>query len=341
MADVKWIKITTDMFDNRKIKHLRRLPDGNNIVLIWVMLLTMAGRCNSGGMIFLTENIPYTPKMLADELNFEENTVRLALDALERLGMVVTENGCFSIAGWEEHQNISGLEKIRESKRLSQAKWRQKQKSLPESGPVDKNVVSTVDSTVDTERISVDHAEEDKERDKESDIRIREEKENGFSDSHESASPSHTDSQISCQQIADLYNSICKSFPSVRSLSDARRKAIKARLKSYTLEDFRTVFENAEASSFLKGSNDRNWSANFDWLIKDSNMAKVLEGNYADKARRYGRKEPVPGWCQSNTLGDAELEAIRNVLQDEPDTVGNNPDLAERAEKLKQRIQEM
>lgn len=341
MADVKWIKITTDMFDNRKIKHLRRLPDGNNIVLIWVMLLTMAGRCNSGGMIFLTENIPYTPKMLADELNFEENTVRLALDALERLGMVVTENGCFSIAGWEEHQNISGLEKIRESKRLSQAKWRQKQKSLPESGPVDKNVVSTVDSTVDTERISVDHAEEDKERDKESDIRIREEKENGFSDSAESASPSHTDSQISCQQIADLYNSICKSFPSVRSLSDARRKAIKARLKSYTLEDFRTVFENAEASSFLKGSNDRNWSANFDWLIKDSNMAKVLEGNYADKARRYGRKEPVPGWCQSNTLGDAELEAIRNVLQDEPDTVGNNPDLAERAEKLKQRIQEM
>lgn len=341
MADVKWIKITTDMFDNRKIKHLRRLPDGNNIVLIWVMLLTMAGRCNSGGMIFLTENIPYTPKMLADELDFEENTVRLALDALERLGMVVTENGCFSIAGWEEHQNISGLEKIRESKRLSQAKWRQKQKSLPESGPVDKNVVSTVDSTVDTERISVDHAEEDKERDKESDIRIREEKENGFSDSHESASPSHTDSQISCQQIADLYNSICKSFPSVRSLSDARRKAIKARLKSYTLEDFRTVFENAEASSFLKGSNDRNWSANFDWLIKDSNMAKVLEGNYADKARRYGRKEPVPGWCQSNTLGDAELEAIRNVLQDEPDTVGNNPDLAERAEKLKQRIQEM
>ena len=91
MADVKWIKITTDMFDNRKIKHLRRLPEGNNIVLIWVMLLTMAGRCNAGGMIFLTENIPYTPKMLADELGFEENTVKLALDALEQLEMITTE----------------------------------------------------------------------------------------------------------------------------------------------------------------------------------------------------------------------------------------------------------
>ena len=85
MAEVKWVKLTTDMFDNRKIKHLRRLPEGNNIVLIWVMLLTMAGRCNSGGMIFLTENIPYTPKMLADELDFEEATVTLALKALEQL----------------------------------------------------------------------------------------------------------------------------------------------------------------------------------------------------------------------------------------------------------------
>ena len=83
LADVKWIKLTTDMFDNRKIKHLRRLPDGNNIVLLWIMLLTMAGRCNAGGMIFLTENIPYTPKMLADELGFEENTVILGIQALE------------------------------------------------------------------------------------------------------------------------------------------------------------------------------------------------------------------------------------------------------------------
>ena len=125
MAEVKWVKLTTDMFDNRKIKHLRRLPEGNNIVLIWVMLLTMAGRCNSGGMIFLTENIPYTPKMLADELDFEENTVLLALEALERLDMIVTDNGVFAIAGWEEYQNADKLAEIRakdrERKRLKRA----------------------------------------------------------------------------------------------------------------------------------------------------------------------------------------------------------------------------
>ena len=132
MADVKWIKITTDMFDNRKIRHLRRLPEGNNIVLLWVMLLTMAGRCNASGMIFLTENIPYTPKMLADELDFEENTVLLGLKCLEELNMVYTDKGFFSIAGWEEYQNIDGMAKIKEQTRQRVAKHREKQKQLAE-----------------------------------------------------------------------------------------------------------------------------------------------------------------------------------------------------------------
>lgn len=145
MAEVKWIKITVDMFDNRKIKYLRKLPDGNNIVLIWVMLLTMAGRCNSGGMIFLTENIPYTPKMLADELGFEENTVVLALQALENLNMIIKDEKVFQIVGWEEHQNADGLDRIREQTRKRVAKHREKQKQLPCND--ESNVTSNVTVT--------------------------------------------------------------------------------------------------------------------------------------------------------------------------------------------------
>lgn len=130
MADVQWIRITTDMFDNRKIKHLRKLPEGNNIVLIWVMLLTMAGRCNAGGMIFLTENIPYTTKMLADELDFEENTIRLALQVFEELHMVTTVSEYLQIPGWEEYQNAEGLERIREQTRERVAKHRERKKLL-------------------------------------------------------------------------------------------------------------------------------------------------------------------------------------------------------------------
>ena len=288
MAEVRWIKLTTDMFDNRKIKHLRKLPEGNNIVLIWVMLLTMAGRCNSGGMIFLTENIPYTTKMLADELDFEENTVKLALEALVRFNMIVTDGGYFTIAGWEEHQNIEGMEKIREQNRLRKQKQREKQKLLPAMSQDSHGTVTLCHAT-----------EEDIEEDKEIDI--------------------DKDKRVDCQQIADLYNSTCTSFPKLRSLSDSRRKAIRARLNTYSLEDFQTVFENAEASSFLKGSNDRNWTATFDWLIKDTNMVKVLEGNYADKTggrgSSYGRKEKVPGWLNKPfELGDEEQAAIRKMM---------------------------
>ena len=142
MADVEWIKITTDMFDNRKIKYLRTLPEGNNIVLIWVMLLTMAGRCNSGGMIFLTENIPYTTKILADELGFDENIVKVAIAALEKLNMVTTNSGCLLIPGWEDYQNAEGLEKIREQTKLRVQKYREKQKAI-----TDCNVTSNVTVT--------------------------------------------------------------------------------------------------------------------------------------------------------------------------------------------------
>lgn len=311
MAEIKWVKLTTDMFDNRKIKHLRRLPEGNNIVLIWVMLLTMAGRCNSGGMIFLTENIPYTPKMLADELDFEESTVILALKSLEQLNMIVTDGGFFSIAGWDEYQNIEGMDKIREQNRIRQANFKAKQKLL--QGNVTSNVTLTLGNAT----------EEDKELESELDIRERE----------------NTD----YKSLVDLYHSICKSFPSVRSLSDARKKAIKARLNTYSLEDFKTVFQNAEASSFLKGSNDRNWSANFDWLIADKNFVKVLEGNYADKQKR--RKEVVPGWMERK-LDDDEIAAIHRVMNQDIDEelkqaeAEQEKELAARAERLKKILRE-
>ena len=103
------------------------------------------------------------------------------------------------------------------------------------------------------------------------------------------------------------------------------------------MEDFRKLFENAESSSFLKGTGG-GWKASFDWLIKEDNLLKVLEGNYADKPTRYGRKEPIPGWME-HSLGDAELEAIQRVLQDEPVTVANDPGLADRAERLRLQLQ--
>lgn len=126
MASVQWIRINTDMFDNAKIKYIRTLPSGNDLVVIWVMLLTKAGKCNSNGFIFLTENIPYTSDMLASEFGFEVNTINLALNTFANLNMIQLEDSKILITGWEEHQNIEGLEKIREQTRKRVARHREK-----------------------------------------------------------------------------------------------------------------------------------------------------------------------------------------------------------------------
>ena len=112
---------------------------------------------------------------------------------------------------------------------------------------------------------------------------------------------------INYQLIADMYNNTCVSFPRLTKLSDKRKKAIKARFSTYSVEDFQKLFEMAEASSFLKGQNKRNWSATFDWLICDGNMAKVLDGNYADgSSTRTAEPEPVKLPEYYKLLGNAE-----------------------------------
>ena len=137
MNDVKWIKLTTDMFDNRKIKAIRKLPEGNNIILIWVMLLSLAGRCNASGMIFLTENIPYTNKMLADELDFEESVICIALNTLEKFGMIARDENLFiSVNNWFEYQSVDGMERIREQNRLRNIEYRKRKKGTRNTSAV-------------------------------------------------------------------------------------------------------------------------------------------------------------------------------------------------------------
>lgn len=99
--------------------------------------------------------------------------------------------------------------------------------------------------------------------------------------------------RVNYQQIADMYNATCVSFPRLTVLSEKRKKAIKARLRKYSVDDIQRAFELAEESDFLKGTNGRNWSATFDWIMCDANMAKILDGNYANKDnhRTEGRND--------------------------------------------------
>lgn len=268
MADVKWIKITLDMFDNRKIKCIRNLPEGNNIVLIWVMLLTMAGKCNSGGMIFLTENIPYTTKTLADELGFDESVVRLALNALEKFDMITRNEDLLLIPGWGEYQNVEGMEKIREQNRIRKQKQRERENELLENS---KNKDVSRD-------MSRDVTQQNKNKNKELEIEYN----NRIS--KEILCPSTED------EIIRKWNELGKyGIKTLRGLNPGtqRRERLKARLRQYSLEEVLEAIDKIKESDYLQGKSN-NWQITFDWFVKPNNFPKVLDGNYDNRQHNAG-----------------------------------------------------
>ncbi|WP_028392749.1 phage replisome organizer N-terminal domain-containing protein [Bacillus cihuensis] len=128
MSDVKWIKLSTNMFEDEKIRLIESMPEADTILIIWVKLLAQAGKTNASGFIYLNENIPYSDEMIATIFNRPIATVRLALKTLETFGMIeILDNDFISICNWEKHQNLAGLDKIREQTRKRVARHRESQ----------------------------------------------------------------------------------------------------------------------------------------------------------------------------------------------------------------------
>ncbi|ABS34481.1 phage replisome organizer N-terminal domain-containing protein [Clostridium botulinum] len=133
LAEVKWIKITTNMFDDEKIKLIDAMPERDTVHYIWMRLLVQAGKTNSNGYIFLNDNVPYTEEMLSTIFNRPLNSLRFALKVLRDFGMIqIQEDKLIKIANWSKHQNIEGMEKVRQQTRERVAKHRAKKKELLE-----------------------------------------------------------------------------------------------------------------------------------------------------------------------------------------------------------------
>ncbi|WP_107950903.1 phage replisome organizer N-terminal domain-containing protein [Lysinibacillus parviboronicapiens] len=174
MAEITWIKLRTDMFDNTKIRLIEKLPEGDTILVIWVKLLAAAGKANCNGYIMLSENIPMNVEEMAVIFDRPLNTVRLALEAFKRYGMVeVDENEIIRIHNWEKHQNVDGMEKIRLQTAARVAKHREKKKAeqalpLPKNDDNDTCNV-TVTQSNETEQTKT-RLDKDLDIDKEKDI---------------------------------------------------------------------------------------------------------------------------------------------------------------------------
>lgn len=240
-----WLKLKDDFFGDKRIKKLRRIAGGDTYTVIYLKMML---KCLNTDGILEYEGIEDSfAEELALDLDEDADNVQITINYLMQSGLLVD-------VGENQYlmptvQENTGSEDA-SAKRVRE--YRERQKALQCNTDV-------------TEVKRIGNVEKEIEKDKEKE---REE------DKRES---------IDYQQIADLYNDTCVSFPRLTKLSDTRKKAIKARLKNYSVDDLKKAFEMAESSSFLKGGNSRNWSANFDWIMKDGNLAKILDGNYINK----------------------------------------------------------
>ena len=163
MSEIKWIKITTDVFDDEKICLIDALPDHDAILVIWFKILVLAGKLNKNGVLAISPNLVYTDEMLANRFQRPLNTVRMALGIFERFGMIEVFEGVITLPNWEKHQNIDGMEKVKEQTRKRVARHREKQKELA-IGNVTCNVTVTEGNATEEER------DKDKELDKDKNI---------------------------------------------------------------------------------------------------------------------------------------------------------------------------
>ncbi len=323
MAEVKWIKITTDIFDDEKILLIESLPDSYAIITVWFKLLCLAGKQNNSG-VFMMGRIPYTEGMLATIFRMKETTVKLALETFVQFGMVEIIDGVITIPNWEKHQSLDQLEQARANTRERVARHREKQRLLAQ-GEEQCNATVTQGVTLQVTPCNGDRVrllEQDKEQDKEQDI-------------HTTAGAC-----MSVQDIIGLFNSLCPSFPSVQVLNETRRVKIVTLLNTYSVDQFKQCFENAEVSSFLKGGGKTGWKASFDWIIDAENFPKVLEGNYANK-KRYSREKPRYGNFDPDEAFQIALDrSYQQEPKEEPKTAGNDEAIRERAEALQAELQQ-
>lgn len=161
MAEVKWIKITTDIFDDEKILLIESIPDADAIIVIWFKLLCLAGKQNNSGVFTMNDKIAYTEEMLATIFRRPINTVRLALNTFEKFEMIDRIDGVITIPNWGKHQNFDKIEKNNEYHRQYMKDYRQKQKLLAECNV--REVNSEVNSEVNVNALDKNREEKNRE----------------------------------------------------------------------------------------------------------------------------------------------------------------------------------
>lgn len=297
MAEVKWIKIVTDIFDDEKILLIESMPEADALIVIWFKLLCLAGKHNNKGVFTLNDRIPYTEEMLSTIFRRQLNVVRLALKTFEMYGMIEIINGVITIPNWAKHQTLDAIDKKREYQRTYMAGKRAEQKLLVCNTNCESNCETNSESNVSTIEGDIE-GEEDIDKDIEEEIE-----------------PSQYDPtlKVPWEEIISAWNSLPSPVAQIRGLTESRKDKVRTRIKnlSLLLIDILKAIKNIDESSFCKGCNEKGWVITFDWLFKnDTNFNKVLEGNYKDKPKQ----QKALGQNNVSSKRQYDVEALEKQL---------------------------
>lgn len=233
MADVKWIKLVVDMFDDEKIKIIEGMPNRDEILIIWIKLLLLAGKTNNNGVFLLSDTIPYTDDMLAAVFCRDVKMVRLSLEILSKLGIIEIVDEVVTIPNWSKYQTLDAYEKKKERDRLYQQERREKQRALIKGKEKSSDNRLTVGrdcsySYSQSESTSLISLEDNK------DISNR-----GMGEEEKGKEETF---KAEIKEVIDYLNSVCGTR--YRASSQATAKQIRARLREgYTVDDFKTVVD--------------------------------------------------------------------------------------------------
>ena len=302
MADINWIKLRVDMFDDEKIKIIQSMPEGDAILVIWIRIIALAGKCNAKGLVLIEDEFPYSDEMLATIFNKPLATVRLALGTFEKFRMIErTEKGIY-ISNFEKHQNTEGMEKIREQARIRKQREREKKRALLEAGntpalpenssenseTLPENVTDNVTSHV-TSRVT----EREVTKQNKNIYNISSNEDIVETSEKTSEVPDRKSERLSYDEIMKDFHTTCPDLPGIRALNDARKTKIRSLVKELDKlkifpgvepeKKLHVIFQAAQNSDFLSGRSGKWNGCSFDWLINKTNALKVLEGQYQNK----------------------------------------------------------
>lgn len=152
MSDIKWIKISTNVFDDEKILLIESMPDKYAIITCWFKLLCLAGKTNNSGVFMLNDKIAYTDDMLASIFRMPVSSVRLALNTFEQFGMIELVDGIITIPNWDKHQSLDAYEKKKEYDRRYQEQKRLEQKEIVKNRTTNRTNIVLLDKDKDKDK---------------------------------------------------------------------------------------------------------------------------------------------------------------------------------------------